>query len=200
MVEWQNKDMDVDAYVARDLTPNDDVVNGTIVCGYEGDGTHSIPGGGGVGATTYYVDQYGYYFDDPQGLVNLERDIVVSDPSDQPRVETVSITGASAGLETLRYYIRLFNQAGDTSLTGYPGASAEATVFVMQGSNHLGTFNIAVNSQEYVLGVLQMKWSSVGSAWTIASYSNPVFDSGDGTGLTGVRSISNGMAVVSEIK
>jgi hypothetical protein len=205
MVEWQNKDMDVDAYVARD-TSSDGIANGTIVCGYKSTGTLTIPGGTSlVGTNDYYVSGYGYYYDDPTtptpgGLVNLERDITLSDPADQPRVETVSVNGATTDLESLRYYIRLYNQTGNNTLTGYPGASSEATVFVMQGTTHLGTYNIAVNSSEYILGVVQMKWTDSDSSWTIGSFSNPIFDSGDNSGLTGVRSLADGVVEVKEIK
>jgi hypothetical protein len=197
MVEWGNTAMDVDAYVTRDTDAyigND--YDGTIIAGFASGLT------GGIGST--HAGTYGDYYYDTHGRVVLERDIIQVDttkPEDVklPRVETIRITGNYTNPETLRYYIRLFNQSTGT-LTGYPGASAEATVFVMQGTTNMGTYKIAVNSSEMILGVLQMQWNNSDSSWTIASYSNPYFDSGDGTNLTGVRSLADGVVEVSAIK
>lgn len=219
MVEWQTTSMDVDAYVTRD-TSDDGAYNGLQVAGYAGGDVD------GKNNTSTYLMHDLPYFDDPEDMVTLERDImqVGADASIErsvdetlPRVETVRIVGPSAdAFETLRYYIRLFNyydaadpEHSDASvsvgtLTGSGGTShaesAEATVFVMQGTQSLGTYRIAVNTNEVILGVVQMQWDAAADKWIIGSYSNPGFDSDDYTDLGGVASIAGKAAFPADIQ
>jgi len=181
MVEWGNLSMDVDSYMARDTDPGS-TYNGTPVAGYN-------LGGG--------------YYSDPHGYVSLDRDVTQNSDSTIPRVETIRVSSpvSAVGFEQLRYYLRLFNQTTG-SLTGNSSASsasATATVFVMQGTEHLGTYQIAIDSDEVVLGVVQMEWTLAGSDpahWTIGSFANPYFTNGDNTGTTGIKSISTKPVVV----
>lgn len=182
MVEWSTITMDVDSYMARDLS-GDGINNGTIVVGYN-------TGGG--------------YFTDASSKVFLDRDITQDSPAAVPRVETIRVNGpAGTGFERLRYYIRLYNASTGT-LTGDPTAdqkaSSGASVYVMQGSTHLGTFQIAIDSAEKVLGVVQMDWDNANSQWIIGSFGNPIYNNGDATGISGIKSMAGDPVEVDSIQ
>lgn len=149
MVEWTNLNHDVDSYIIRDNDNLPDEVM-TPVVGYN------------WGAGTYYTDGANKVF--------LERDVTTATPSSIPRVETVRITGNNQNPEFLRYYIRLYTAGG--SLTGEPGkAPSDATVYVMQGTTHMGTFPIAYNTAEQTLGVVTLQLTDVSPiTWNIGSF------------------------------
>jgi len=184
LVEWENMDYDVDSYMVRDDDPSftDSDSNYTKVAGY---------------ITSY---PYGYE-DDPEDKVVLERDVTATDPDSIPRVETIRVYGpvATGTTEYLRYYLRLFNQSS-AYLTGLDSIEAAgATVFVMQGDTHLGTFPIAYNTAEQVLNVVTMKWTAGGTDWLIGS-SGGAWLNGDGAGTDLIKSISFSPVVVDEIR
>jgi hypothetical protein len=84
------------------------------------------------------------------------------------------------------------------SLTGDSDSlPAGATAFVMQGNEHLGTYPIAYNSYENVLGVVTMYYN--GTQWSIGSFGG-AWVNGDGTGITGIRSIGSAPVVVDAIQ
>jgi len=186
LVEWENMDYDVDSYMVRDddasFTDSTDATPGTKVAGYK------------------TSNPYGYEVD-PANKVVLERDVKVADPDSIPRVETIRVYGpvATGTTEYLRYYLRLFNQSS-AYLTGLDSIEAAgATVFVMQGGTHLGTFPIAYNTAEQVVGVVAMKWTGGGTDWLVGSFGG-TWLTGDGLTTGGIRSISNAPVVVDEIR
>jgi len=183
LVEWENTDYDIDAYMVRD-TDGDGVDDGSIIVGYDNDDV--IPSAG--------------YYTDTSNKIFLERDVTTSTSADIPRVETIRVTGpVNAGsVEDLRYYIRVWTSTG--SLTGdNDSAPAGATVFVMQGNAHLGTFPIAYNTYEDVLGVVAMRWNTGTQEWSIGSFGGAWLN-GDGDGIGGIKSISFSPVVVDEIR
>lgn len=150
MVEWTNLNHDVDSYIIRDddNVPDNEVQ--TPVVGYNWSSNN--------------------YYSDSANKVFLERDVTISTPSTIPRVETVRITGNSNNPEYLRYYIRLYTAGG--SLTGEPGKEpSNATVYVMKGTEHIGTFPIAYNTGETTLGVVAMKLENTSPiTWSVGSF------------------------------
>lgn len=183
MVSWENRAMDVDAYMVRDIS-DDDAMNGDLVAGWNTSLEQEIP--------------------DPETLVHRSREVQVADDEAVPRVETIVVTAPTgAAFERLRYYIRLWNQ-GSGYLTGDSESEtpqpAWATVFVMQGTEHKGTYRIAVDSAEQVLGVVQMHWDGQQNWWVIGSYGNPFFINGDASGISGFKSVGDGPVAVTDMR
>lgn len=171
MVEWQNLDYDVDSYMVRDLTDDGDM-NGTVICDWQAPSS----------------DTY----------VKLDRDVTEKTDAAIPRVETMRVIGNSANPELLRYYIKLYIANTPGTLTGDNQATtnknpANATVFVMQGETHLGTYPIAYNSAEAELGVVAMEWDNAKTQWNIGSYGGAWSLPG------GARSVGNGVVLVDEM-
>ncbi|OHD26803.1 MAG: hypothetical protein A2Y38_10770 [Spirochaetes bacterium GWB1_59_5] len=184
LVEWDNVDYDVDSYMVRD----DDAYADT-----PDEGSEIVAG--------YNIS--GSYYTDPSTKILLDRDVTNSSAAAIPRVETISISNPANAITTeyLRYYIRLFNQSAG-SLTGNTTTSldpAGATVFVMQGTDHYGTYPIAYNSAEQVLGVVAMRWNVDDSSWDIGSFGGAWLN-GDGAETTGIKSIGFAPVVVDSIQ
>jgi len=186
MVEWQDVALDVDSYVVRDNSDNS-ALDGNIIVGYD--------------------DVNNTYIKDPAVVdkVTLERDINALTDVSVPRVETIRITAPNVpSFEQLRYYVRLYNQSAG-SLTG-DGTSttkaAAATVYVQQGTTNMGTYTLAQDSSEQQVGVVAMEyrtWSD-GAMWYIGSFGATWLNGGSGTIITGMKSLTPGPVVVSEIK
>ena len=152
MVEWTNLNYDVDSYVIRDNDEYPDEVM-TPVVGFN------------------YSAGTGYYTD-AANKVFLDRDITVNTDKSIPRVETVRITGNYQNPEYLRYYIRLFaNTTGLTGDTANGVKPAGATVYVMKGTEHYGTFPIAYNTAEQTIGVVVLKLTGTDPVtWDLGSF------------------------------
>lgn len=176
LVEWEKATYDVDSYMVRDLTDND-TMDGTIIAAYD--------------------------VTDTEGKVSLDRDITSSTAAAIPRVETMRISAPKAtnAFELLRFYIRMYTSTG--SLTGDADSDpAGATVFVMQGSEHMGTYPIAYNSYENVLGVVAMRWNNGAATpyWDIGSFGGAWLTGDDGTGTSGIKSVGFAPVVVETIQ
>ncbi len=110
------------------------------------------------------------------GTVTLDRDVkfptTTSTTLNGYPVETIRINANPFDVNSaydgqLRYYLESFSylsgttqQTTNTTLTGDPTASytdrAEATVYVMQGTDHFGTWNMPIDTAEKTLGVIKI--------------------------------------------
>jgi hypothetical protein len=152
ITEWQNASIDVDSHMIID-TSNADAL------------------AGGATGTTFDVCWSAPTY---SSSVTLERDITpLKIAAGQPAVETVRIStnpfASTDGTGWLRFYLNAASGSGTLTGNSYASiAEAQATVHVMQGAEHYGSFSLATETQETTLLVLKM---SVTRSGTITTYS-----------------------------
>jgi len=128
------------------------------------------------------------------GTVTLDRDVKFATSTSTTLngypVETIRINAnpfdvSSSYAGQLRYYLESFSylngttqQTTNTTLTGDPTASytgrAEATVYVMQGTEHFGTWIMPIDTAEKTLGVIKIDvtGSATTTSYSIKSFGN----------------------------
>lgn len=170
IVRWSNELIDIDSHLVID-TNDDTATNSDVV--YYGDTTND-----------FYVP----------GAISLDRDVkfptVSSTTLNGYPVETIRITANPFGFAEgysgfLRYYLESYSylsgttqQTTNNTLTGDPTAAytgrAEATVYVMQGTEHFGTWIMPIDTAEKTLGVIKIDVLGDGSttSYTIKSFGN----------------------------
>lgn len=144
ITEWKNVSVDVDSTLVID----DD--NATLQASLDGTELAIV---GPADSSSY------------GSTVILDRDISPTEiAKGLPAVETIRIVSNPFGDKTgwLKFYLNAYKDGTTSSgeLTGNSSASikdAQATVHVMQGTTHLGTFPVATETQETTLMVLAIK-------------------------------------------
>jgi hypothetical protein len=165
ITEWENRQIDVDMHLVVD-NANYDTLDPTVTTSPEILGTINYNTKSMFGIT-------------------LERDITNDDlaaNASLPAVETILIASnpfTADGTGWMRLYIKAWNVTGGlTGVTNDPSvgtvAPAKATVHTMQGTTHLGTFRIAIETYETMIGVLKIQTTYTSSAtnYSIMSIGN----------------------------
>lgn len=188
IVRWNNELIDVDSYLVIDADSDIDTANSAD--------------------TVDYTDTAN---DSPvANTVTLDRDVrFVSSALNGYPVETIRITAnpfgsAQAYDGQLRYYLQSYSYLSgstqvtdNTVLTGDPTASytgrADATVYVMQGTENFGTWPLPIETAEKMLGIIKIDITGDASStsYSIKSWGNE--------GLT-AKSVSFTPVVVDEIR
>ncbi|ULQ60293.1 carboxypeptidase-like regulatory domain-containing protein [Brucepastera parasyntrophica] len=164
IVNWTNRNFDINAYMVRDETNDGNHANGDKVAG--------------VGYT------------DPNGKISY---LYNAQPNNygKPLVETIKITGKTgSNYEELRYYLHLNTPLGDSLTGSSTGNPAGATVYVMQGYSIYGTFPLAHGTDERVLSVVTFMRTSIGDDWRAGS-SGGGWINGDTSEINQIRSLRN---------
>lgn len=105
--------------------------------------------------------------------MTLERDVTLDTPTDLPRVETIAIDAANGAIgdadftggHEIRFYADLFSkddgskygEPEEGSLTGDDNeVPAYATMYVMYGAKHYGTWTLPLNSAEKTINMINV--------------------------------------------
>lgn len=157
--EWKNEDVDVDSYLVID---DDNFLE------------ESLNNTGKLATVSPTFPAF--------GTIALDRDITTEDIADGlPAVETIRIganpfspaNGAADTTGLLKFYLHAESGTGEltgNSMVTTPIKDAQATVHVMQGTTHYGTFPVATETDETTVMVAVIKFA--GSQFFVSSPAN----------------------------
>jgi hypothetical protein len=169
IVKWENANIDVDSHLVLDNVE------------------YRTSGDPAYGRVNWQNLTYGI-----PTTISLDRDIKIKTgtsvngyPLETIRIQSNPFVNVG-GDGWMRYYLRSYGYNGSSVstagvLTGNPDltsftARANAVVYVMQGSSHLGTYPLPQNTAENTLGVLKIKTAYTAATatteYTVSSFGN----------------------------
>ncbi|HPB66667.1 MAG TPA: carboxypeptidase-like regulatory domain-containing protein, partial [Spirochaetales bacterium] len=170
IVRWNNELIDIDAHTIIDLdTDLTNYTGGDYV--YHAKKTNTLPAAG-----TVVLDRDVKFVTSTSSTLNgypVETVRVISNPFGS------GFTGQLRYyLQSYSYYNGLSQVTSNTTLTGDPTATytgrADATVYVMLGTEHYGTWTMPIDTAEKTLGILKIDVSGTSTAtnYEIKSFGN----------------------------